>query len=345
MSGQTVSAGYVRSFLKLAASKGAAEAELLRDVGLTPEQLAAPDARLAFADFVRLMRAAKTACHDPALALHFGASSPFNEVSIVGLIAFAARTMGEAFQQLNRYSRLVVEVEGHDEAGRFAIVRREDGVWLEDRRRNPDDFPELTESTWVRFVHERARFFPSREPYVLEVHVTHVRPAHADAYKDYFDMPVIFSSTWNALKIRESWLDEPTGNSDRYVFGVFNAHAEALLKSLMTEKSVKGQIEATLIPILHTGAVSIEDIARKLGFSRATLQRRLQAEGVTYESVLDGLRQRMAMDYLSARKISVSETAYLTGFSDPAAFSRAFKRWTGLSPGKFRDRETGTKEG
>ncbi len=339
MTEKTVAAGYVRAFIQLAVSQGADEADLCARAGIMPGLLEAPDARLPFETFVHLVREAKALCDDPALALKFGASSPFHEVSIVGLITRAATTMGEAFAQLNRFSRLVVEVEGHDDAGRFQIVHRDDGVWLEDRRRNPNAFPELTESTWVRFVSERAKAFPNRPPYVLEVHVTHPRPAHADAYTLYFDMPVIFSAPWNALKIRESWLDEPTGSVDRYVFGVFNAHADTLLKSLLESKTLRGQIEAVLIPVLHTGEVSMDEIASKLGFSRSTLQRRLSGEAVTYEVILDDLRHRMAIDYLIARKVSVSEAAYLTGFSDPAAFSRAFKRWTGTSPGKFREQQ------
>ncbi len=336
MSQRTVAAGYVRAFLDLAAARGADVPALLAETAIAQAALAAPDARVPFEAFVALVGAAKRACGDPALALHFGASRPFNEISIVGLITHAARTMGEAFVQLNRYSRLVVEVEGHDAAGRFALVRRADGVWIEDQRHNPNAFPELTESTWVRFVHEQARAFPDRAPFVLEVHMTHPRPDHADAYAHYFAMPVVFSASWNAMKIRESWLDEPTGNSDRYVFGVFNAHADSLLKSLLQSTTVRGQIEASLIPVLHTGAISMADAARRLGVSRSTLQRRLHDEDVTYAGLLDALRQRMAIDYLSSRKISVGETAYLTGFSDPAAFSRAFKRWTGVSPGKFR---------
>jgi AraC-like DNA-binding protein len=70
--------------------------------------------------------------------------------------------------------------------------------------------------------------------------------------------------------------------------------------------------------------------------SRQTLYRRLKEEGCTFEQVLDDLRHRLALDYLTARKASVNETAYLVGFSDPAAFSRAFKRWTGKSPREMR---------
>lgn len=337
MSELTVAAAYARSLLMLAVSMGAEEGALLKAAGIGPGLMQTPDARLPFRQFRDLMVAAKAACNEPALALHFGASAPFSEVSIVGLIAYAAETMGEAFEQTNRYARLVIEVDSQDEAAnRFAIVRRPDGVWIEDRRRNPNDFPELTESTWVRFITDRARAFPDRAPYVLEVHMTHLRPAHGDAYDAFFSMPVVFGAPWNALRIEESWLSEPTGLTNRYAFGVFSTHADALLEELMNAKTIRGRIEATLIPVLHTGNVSIAEIARRLGFSRSTLHRRLKAEGVQYEMILDDLRRRMALDYLGSRKVSVNEAAYLTGFSDPSAFSRAFRRWTGTSPGRYR---------
>lgn len=336
MSERTVAAGYAGSLVKLAAARGADEGELLKAAGIRPSLLRAPDGRLPFEQFRALMAAAKQACNDPALALHFGASAPFSEMSIVGLIAYAAETMGEAFEQTSRYARLVIEVDGDEAASRFAIVRRPDGVWIEDRRRNPNDFPELTESTWVRFITDRARAFPERPPYVLEVHMTHPRPAHFDAYADYFSMPVVFGAPWNALRIEESWLAEPTGQTNRYVFGVFSTHADALMKALTDAETVRGRIEAALLPILHTGNVSMTEISRRLGYSRSTLHRRLKAEGVRYETILDDLRRRMALDYLGSRKVSVNEVAYLTGFSEPSAFSRAFRRWTGTSPGRYR---------
>jgi AraC-like DNA-binding protein len=80
----------------------------------------------------------------------------------------------------------------------------------------------------------------------------------------------------------------------------------------------------------------VDTIAAKMGVSRHTLFRKLKAEGVTFEKVLDELRHKMALNYLNGKKASVTETAYLVGFSDPAAFSRAFKRWTGSSPRTMR---------
>jgi AraC-like DNA-binding protein len=108
------------------------------------------------------------------------------------------------------------------------------------------------------------------------------------------------------------------------------------MQRLEGDPSARGRVESLLMPILHTGEAGMEAAARALGMSRQTLFRRLKAEGVTFEQVLDELRRRLALDYLAGRKVSVSEVAYLVGFSDPAAFSRAFKRWTGQSPRSFR---------
>jgi AraC-like DNA-binding protein len=117
---------------------------------------------------------------------------------------------------------------------------------------------------------------------------------------------------------------------------MFNGHADALLKSLGESKTTRGRVEALLIPLLHTGELAMDAVAKALGMSRQTLYRRLKAEGVNFDQVLDDLRRRMAETYLE--KLSVNETAYLVGFSETSAFSRAFKRWTGSSP---RSRKTG----
>jgi AraC-like DNA-binding protein len=130
-------------------------------------------------------------------------------------------------------------------------------------------------------------------------------------------------------------LKQPVMN--RYVFGVLSEKANALLKDLEASKSVRGRVESLLMPILHTGDAGMDTVAAKMGLSRRTLLRKLKAEDATFETVLDELRHKMALNFLNGKKVSVNETAYLVGFSDPAAFSRAFKRWTGTSPGAIRD--------
>ncbi|HYD11856.1 MAG TPA: helix-turn-helix transcriptional regulator [Allosphingosinicella sp.] len=102
--------------------------------------------------------------------------------------------------------------------------------------------------------------------------------------------------------------------------------------------SFRRRVEAELEPMLASGPIRIEPVARALGCSRQTLYRRLKAEGLTFEQVLDGLRRRQAEKWLRDPALPVKEIAWRLGYSDPAAFSRAFKRWTGKSPQAFRNR-------
>lgn len=101
-------------------------------------------------------------------------------------------------------------------------------------------------------------------------------------------------------------------------------------------RRLTAQVEQKLEAALETGDIGIDRIARGLGYSRQTLYRRLKEEGTTYERLLDGLRRRLALRLVRDHGLSVKEIAYRLGFSDPAAFSRAFKRWTGASPGEMR---------
>lgn len=328
MPGLTVGAGLARGLMEFAVSKGANRALLAERSGIDPAALADQDNRIAFEKYVALMRAGKTLCHDPALGLHYGEANDMSQISVVGLIANASANMRDALVQLNRYGRLVVEFDGGPD--RFAMVRDGAGLWTVDNRKNPNDFPELTESTLARMVCAPRHFGVTQ--LAKAVHVTHPAPAYVDEYQRIFRAPVIFASTRNAVLIDEKWLSHPVQLQPRYAFGVLSERAEALLQELENSKTLRGRVEALLMPILHTGNANIQTVSAQMGLSRQTMFRRLKAEGTSFEKLLDGLRHTLAMQYLGGKKVSINETAYLVGFSDPAAFSRAFKRWTGASP-------------
>jgi AraC-like DNA-binding protein len=333
----TIAAGTARALTELAASKGASRKALAERSGLSPAELQDPDNRIPFAKYVALMRAGKELCNDPALALHFGEAFDFADISIVGLIGRASETMAEGFAQFNRYARLAVEVEvdGAGCADRFRLERTAGQLSVVDARKNPDDFPEQTETTFARMVCTSRRWFGDQQ-FIKAVHVTHAEPPYRAEYERIFQMPVVFGSDKNALLTDDAWLTHRNPLSSRYVFGILSAHAEALLKSLESSKTTRGRVESLLLPVLHTGEASMELIAGKLDLSRQTLFRKLRAEGTTFEKILDGLRHKLALHYLGGKNVSVNETAYLLGFSDPAAFSRAFKRWTGSCPRTVR---------
>ena len=120
--------------------------------------------------------------------------------------------------------------------------------------------------------------------------------------------------------------------------GDFFAALAGFVQSAMEPKPrcFRGEVEAAIEPLLESGAASIDRVARELGMSRQTLYRRLKAENVTFEEILEAKRRQIAVRMLGIGRTSVKAAAYKLGFSDPAAFSRAFKRWTGVSPSAFR---------
>ena len=328
----TVAAGLARGLMDLAVAKGASRAELSARSGIAVADLEDVDRRIPFAKYVALMHAGQTLANDPALALHYGETNDMSDISVVGLIAYACETMLEGMQQLNRYGRLVVEFDGpHD---RFKIAHKDGGLWAVDNRENPNLFPELTESTFARMICAPRRFGVTQ--IAKAVHVTHPAPAYRAEYERIYGAPVTFDADWNAVQLDEKWMTYKIALQPRYVFGILGEHADALLKSLEDSKSTRGRVESLLMPILHKGDANMDAIAGKMGLSRQTLFRQLKAEGTTFEKGLDELRHQLALQYLRGRKASVNETAYLVGFSEPAAFSRAFKRWTGTSPREMR---------
>lgn len=117
----------------------------------------------------------------------------------------------------------------------------------------------------------------------------------------------------------------------------FLAFVSQIARSIAPAKQrcFRAEVEGMIEPMLEQG-VSIDIVARQIGISRQTMYRRLKSEGVTFEDVLETKRKQLAVRYLGLDRMPVKVAAYKLGFSDPAAFSRAFKRWTGVSPSLFR---------
>ena len=337
MAKPTVAAGYPKAFLDFAVSRGADRGTLIGRSGIRPEELEEQDNRVALSNYVALLEAGIELCDEPALALLFGEAVRLQNISIVGLIGEAAETTEEARRQLNRYAHLMLDEDEVRVSEHLELVRDKDRVWLKLTSPLYINNRLLVESSFARSINGAREMFGStndfaRWPYPKAIHFTHEEPSYRAEYDRVFGVPLVFGSHMNALLMDEEFLSIRLPRANRYVFGVLSAHAEALLKSLEGSKTTRGRVESLLMPILHTGEASMDVIAGKMGVSRPTLFRRLKAEGVTFEKVLDELRRRLALHYLGGKKVSVNETAYLVGFSDPAAFSRAFKRWTGSCP-------------
>jgi AraC-like DNA-binding protein len=123
---------------------------------------------------------------------------------------------------------------------------------------------------------------------------------------------------------------------DSGLAAVLERHAQMLMAQLPRLSDDIARVRTMIQEELKGGDPSLDHVARKLGNSRRALQRRLAAENLTYAQVLDEVRSTMGRAYLGQRELSIAEVAYLLGFSEQSSFTRAFKRWTGMSPVEFR---------
>jgi AraC-like DNA-binding protein len=333
---ETIAAPFARALLELAVAKGAGRRELLERSGIEAAALDDRDARIPLTRWVALMRIGGEACGDPALALHFGETFDVGDLSVVGLIGRFAGTKGEGLKMVNRFCRLVADLETESEE-RFRLVRDGGGTWVVDTRLNPNETPEVSEAGFAQMAAMARRMLPGVRHF-RAVHFTHKAPRHRAEYDRIFEVPVVFDSDRNGFLMPEGWQADPIALEPHYALDILSAHAESLLANLDDAPSMRSRVEALLIPMLASGRPAAGAVAAALGLTEQTLYRRLKAEDATFEAVLDALRRKLATHYLRDRKLPAKDAAYRLGFSDPAAFSRAFKRWTGMSPRAFARR-------
>jgi len=338
----TIAAGYPRGLVEFAVSKGAGREALLASANLTEDALAHQDSRVPLAHYLSLFDAAAELTGMAAISLEYGKAVRMQDISIVGLIAEACESVVEVPIQLNRYANLVIDPENDGESA--ILMRgasRDGGVWIEGPSAVFTDHPVIAETELARLIwNTRAAFANDlafeQMRYPVAVHLRRKPPAYAAEYERLLGAPVTFDAGWNAMQIDPRFLTLKQPPVNRYVFAVLSERADALLESFSKSETTAARVKSILLKTLHTGASSMDLVADKLGQSRQTLYRNLKDEGLTYEQVLDDLRRKLALDFLAAKKVSVNETAYLVGYSDPAAFSRAFKRWTGKTPSEMR---------
>jgi AraC-like DNA-binding protein len=337
----TIAAGIPRAFLEFAVSRGAHRETLLELSQIRLDELEDQDNRIPLPHYLALIRAAIELCNEPALSLHFGESTKLPDMSIVGLMGQSFQDFEDGRRQLNRYSRLALDADDGGAVNPVELVRENGHVWLKFTCALYVDHPLLAESAMARGVsRSRARQACAPElahiQFPKAVRFTHKEPSYRAEYDRIFGVPLFFESPMNAYQIDEAFLNFKRPRTNPYLSGILTARADALLENLDSSRSTRSRVESLLLPVLHTREANMSAIAAELALSRQTLFRKLKAEGVTFKTVLDELRHKMALHYLNGKRASVNETAYLLGFSEPAAFSRAFKRWTGSSPRTVR---------
>ncbi|HVU05753.1 MAG TPA: AraC family transcriptional regulator [Polyangiaceae bacterium] len=302
-------------------------------VGLGPEQLGNPETRIPHRVVMFLLEQSIASIGDPTLGLRAGASRDPADGDVLEHAARTCATLGEGFECLIKFFRIMNEAaelslvpEGDLVSFRFRVT---DGV------RQPSAANDYVVASSLEFARRNAA---TQEPPV-EIRLAHDRPAYAAEYEKAFPgVPVRFGFPYNAIVFRKERLAVPMLRANPRVSAAFQLHAQQMLDRLRRTDTTVGRVREEINTQLAAGTVSMRTTAKHMAMSVATLRRRLEAEGATFAGIVDEMRRELSMRYLNERGLTVSEVAFLLGFSSGAAFHRAFRRWNGASPAEFRSR-------
>jgi AraC-like DNA-binding protein len=323
-----VRAGIVRGLRRyLGEYRGVSVDRLLRDAGISGEPDGDPDARMHGRRFVELLERAAAETGDPAFALRFVSQMPWQDLGVLGHVVLHSPTIGTAMTHACRYLAVQQTVgRGVIEAGRrdvrivYTVTAAEISVHAQ--------HSESVLAMCVRICREGTGD-PSWAP--RAVMLRHRAHASVDAHRRFFGAPLRFGARHDALVLAPADMRRPFRTADAGLLPTLLRHADELLARRRGE-DVIADVRREVIESLGQCEPSIESIAAALGVAPRSLQRRLQAHGRSFKDVVAEARLALARRYLGDPALSLTDAAFLLGYSDLSAFSRAFRRWTGTSP-------------
>lgn len=315
---------------------GAHASALLAGTGLTEPELADPDKRVSSLQMLTVLGNAVRLSIGSDIGLRVGLRMHASCYGMLGYALLCSPTMRKAFDTGLRYYRL-----GSGMLDAEWVASADIALWrvpTVGRLELPDPDPRLlrvvldmTLSAWATIFKDVMG--PWCVP--LRVRFTGPPPAHVDALARAFGCPLEFNQPDDELHYPAAWLERPPQLANPITAAQASNECARLLDELKWESGVTRRVvhELTCIPGRFP---EIEAVASTLCMTSRTLRRKLDAEGTSYSQLLDEVRRALAQDYLRTPTLGIDDIAAALGFGDAASFRRAYKRWTGRSPGEAR---------
>jgi AraC-like DNA-binding protein len=307
---------------------------LLRGTALRKAELSRPGVRLPVAAMVRLVERARALTREPALGIYFGLQMRVSWHGYLGLAAMTSRNVRQALELTARFAPTLT--------GALAFSLEVEGA----------------NASLV--IHERADFGAARDAIVLALVVglwqlgctltgrqlggraelAFPEPPYIARFRPMMPGAVRFEQPQNRLVFPASDLELPVVTADPAALLMTREQCERELDALGFEGPFRERVRALTLRG-SGGARALEEVAAQLHVSPRTLKRKLAGVGTSYSEILDGERQRGARSLLRTTSLTMDEIAERLGYSDVANFGRAFRRWTGRTPGAVRHKRRG----
>jgi AraC-like DNA-binding protein len=323
---------WIQAIVRALDDRGINGTELALKAGISPRVLRNGEERAQQPAVTRLWAAAVEATGDAGFGLHV--SRFINPVTFhaLGYAILASPNMKAALQRTIRFQRLISDAteERLELAGdryRLVIERRS-------ALGPPNEAIDAFFATGARTF--RALTLPAKvNP--IAVRLRRAEPLPSDVYHKVFRCPIVFNAGEDVMEWARTDVEAPLPNANAELARHNDAIVAAYLARTGRVDSLADRVHALLVERLPDGGPSEASIAQHLCMSARNLQMQLAEEGTSYKELLNRARQNLACNYLQQGRYSIKEIAFLLGFADAATFTRAFRRWTGQSPGRFAE--------
>ncbi|MCP3442839.1 AraC family transcriptional regulator [Bradyrhizobium sp. CCGUVB14] len=319
-----------RAFWQTIAHIGVPPAALLRQAKL-PATLHLNEQGLVTTDqYFALWRALEELKPEPGLGLKLVQSADTSVHPPSSLAAFYARDYRDGLHRIARFKRLCSPEQPQVKEGKDECTVTIEWPYATS--------PEPSISTDVTFASlvELGRRGTGQHVTPKRVELVCARP-NSDVYQTYFDCPIRYGAARNVLVVKSADLDRPFPGHNQELLDILTPALASALGELQARSSIKEQVKVVLKRSLASGRPELSDVARDLGTSDRTLQRRITEEGSSFRELLVEARQELGRQLLSDRTTDIDEVACLLGYQDASSFYRAFRDWEGVTPSRWRE--------
>jgi AraC-like DNA-binding protein len=302
---------------------------ILDRAGIPGEALEDTRKRFPKADIEALWQVASEVTGDPAIALHVSEGAKAKSLGVIGYLASASESVRSSLELVKGLTPLLLEdIECELESeGEVAFFRCHTGA--------PSQANHFIVEYSIGLTVTMSRLIGAAGTDPPEASFSYSAPAHADDYERILKLPVRFDAEEDGVLFPISMMDGVNPSADAALRHVLEEYAADQLARIPTTAPFSQRVRACILSIQPMGGLTSEAVAAHFSMSERTLRRRLKDEETSYQEILDDVRAELASHYLTKEKRAIEEVAFLLGFSDPSAFTKAFRRWTGQTPADF----------
>lgn len=300
---------------------------VLQKVGLQASVLKQADLRTPHDAQEWFWQAAEEVSGDPHIGLHLGAHIPIFKGQVLEYLFLSSSTFGEGLHRALNYQRLL------SDAARGELEEHGDNMLLKQMfwSRRLHHFNECGMVGLIKFF----RFVTDGAFEPLQIFFRHSAHADMEEYNRIFGCPILFDQEYTGLLFDRSLMDLPSAHHEPELLRL---HEQLAIEQVarLEKQDLVAQVNRLIAELLESGHANLEDVAARLNIKPRQLRTRLADAGTNFNQLVADYRCRLAKRLLGGTDESIDEIVYLTGFSEPSTFYRAFKRWVGMTPIEYR---------